>query len=429
MPQQWNRVGNPILQDRTGPSHAGRRHSRAVHASLAIMSALIVVLGGFAAPARANGPVTDVGGQISPLKSSGHCGPYRDVSASFVHCNNILWLTKKGITKPVNPAQFEPANHVTRGQMMAFLYRQSNPGKAQPRCTSAPYRDVPVKHKFCGYITWAKRTHVTAGVGDGTRFAPGDRVTRGQSVAFLHRIVTDAKPQAKCSSKPFPDVATNHSFCGFIAWAKKNHYTSGVAGGCAFASSEPVTRGAMASFLHRIERPGAGTPSCSLPPVRAVVKYRVITDGTITTDVGAFRQQVQETLTDGRGWRAAGIEFRPVSSGASMTVVLANANRVEGYAPAVCSSKWSCRVGNYVIINQDRWKYASPAWNTAGGTLRDYRHMVVNHETGHWLGWRHRGCTGSGDKAPVMQQQSISLSGCKFNPWPLKSERNVPRFN
>ena len=109
--------------------------------------------------------------------------------------------------------------------------------------------------------------------------------------------------------------------------------------------------------------------------------------------------------------------------------VAANANRVESYAPAVCSSKWSCRVGNYVIINQDRWKYASPAWNDAGGTLREYRHMVVNHESGHWLGWRHRDCTGAGDKAPVMQQQSIRLSGCTFNPWPLKSELKVPRFN
>lgn len=430
MRQVRNRYGDGARQDPTEFGGGERRRSRTAYAAVAVLAALTIVLGAATAPARASGPSQAVvADQVSPLKSSGACGTYRDVSASFVHCKNILWLTGRGITKPVDPAYFHPASHVTRGQMMAFLYRQNHPGKAQPRCTSAPYRDVPVKHKFCGYITWAKKTHVTAGVGDGTRFAPGDRVTRGQAVAFLHRIITDAKPQSKCSSKPFPDVATNHSFCGFIDWAKKNHYTSGVAGGCAFASSEPVSRGAMASFLHRIERPGAATPSCSLPAVRAVVKYRVVTDGTITTDVGAFRQQVQETLTDGRGWRAAGIEFRPVSSGASMTVVLANANRVESYAPAVCSSKWSCRVGNYVIINQDRWKYASPAWNDAGGTLREYRHMVVNHESGHWLGWRHRDCTGAGDKAPVMQQQSIRLSGCTFNPWPLKSELKVPRFN
>lgn len=75
-----------------------------------------------------------------------------------------------------------------------------------------------------------------------------------------------------------------------------------------------------------------------------------------------------------------------------------------------------------MIINEDRWLGATPAWNDAGGSLRDYRHMVINHETGHWLGFSHSYCGGPGQLAPVMQQQSISLQGCKFNPWPLTSE-------
>lgn len=164
------------------------------------------------------------------------------------------------------------------------------------------------------------------------------------------------------------------------------------------------------------------------PPIKAVVKYRVITDGQITTDIDTFRDQVQETLDDPRGWRSAGVKFERVVSGGSMVVVLANANRVTSYAPSVCSKNWSCRVGNYVIINQDRWKYASLAWNAASGAKRDYRHMVVNHEVGHWLGSGHRSCPGRGKKAPVMQQQSISLGGCTFNPWPLSSEKPTNRF-
>ena len=61
-------------------------------------------------------------------------------------------------------------------------------------------------------------------------------------------------------------------------------------------------------------------------------------------------------------------------------------------------------------------------WNAARRSLRDYRHLVVNHETGHWLGHGHRGCAGSGP-APVMMQQSTGTGGCTFNPWPLPSER------
>ena len=68
--------------------------------------------------------------------------------------------------------------------------------------------------------------------------------------------------------------------------------------------------------------------------------------------------------------------------------MLAAAGTVPSFS-STCSATWSCRVGRFVIINQDRWEHASPAWNAAGRSLRDYRHLVVNHETGHWLGRGH----------------------------------------
>jgi hypothetical protein len=163
-------------------------------------------------------------------------------------------------------------------------------------------------------------------------------------------------------------------------------------------------------------------------PLRRTVHYRVETRGRITTSVTDFRRLAHATLNDPRGWRgAAGIAFREVRSGGSMTLVLAEASRVPRFSSA-CSSQWSCRVGRYVIINQYRWKHASSAWWQRGGTLRDYRHMVVNHETGHWLGHGHRGCPARGALAPVMQQQSKSLGGCRINPWPTPREWFAPRF-
>ena len=48
--------------------------------------------------------------------------------------------------------------------------------------------------------------------------------------------------------------------------------------------------------------------------------------------------------------------------------------------------------------------------------------MVINHEVGHWLGHGHETCATKGGPAAVMQQQSIDLEGCRFNPWPLESE-------
>lgn len=156
-------------------------------------------------------------------------------------------------------------------------------------------------------------------------------------------------------------------------------------------------------------------------PVRRVVTYHVETRGHITADLAAFKEQTLETYRDPRGWRSAGVAFRPVSSGGSFTLVLAEASWVPRFSTA-CSADWSCRVGRYVIINQTRWLHASPGWHAVHRSLRDYRHMVTNHETGHWLGHGHLGCGGAGRLAPVMMQQSKGLSGCRPNPWPLASE-------
>ncbi|HEY0905299.1 MAG TPA: DUF3152 domain-containing protein [Marmoricola sp.] len=160
--------------------------------------------------------------------------------------------------------------------------------------------------------------------------------------------------------------------------------------------------------------------------VRRTFSYTVRTRGRITTDVRQFARLAAATYADPRGWRSAGFRFTRVARGGQFTLVLANASQLPRFSSA-CSTRWSCRVGRYVVINQERWKHASAAWNDAGQPLRDYRHMVVNHETGHWLGHGHRGCPGAGRLAPVMMQQSKGLAGCRFNPFPLPSERWVRR--
>jgi hypothetical protein len=155
--------------------------------------------------------------------------------------------------------------------------------------------------------------------------------------------------------------------------------------------------------------------------VRRTIKYHLETRGSITAPLHVFAAQAQETFDDPRGWRGSGIRFVRVAHGGSMTLVLSAASSVPGFSSS-CSSTWSCRVGRYVIINQERWKHASPAWNAAHGKRRDYRHMVVNHEAGHFLGLDHAGCPGPGRPAPVMMQQSKGLGGCHFNPWPTAGE-------
>jgi hypothetical protein len=156
-------------------------------------------------------------------------------------------------------------------------------------------------------------------------------------------------------------------------------------------------------------------------PVRRTVTYRIETRGRITTSVREFARLAAQTYADPRGWRNAGVAFKRVKGPSAFSLVLAEASWLPRFS-SVCSVQWSCRAGRFVVINQVRWKYASPSWNAAGKSLRDYRHLVVNHETGHWLGHGHLGCSGPGRLAPVMMQQSKGLAGCRHNPWPLAGE-------
>lgn len=150
------------------------------------------------------------------------------------------------------------------------------------------------------------------------------------------------------------------------------------------------------------------------------VTYGVTTRGSVYANLAEFKTLANQTLNDARGWARMNVRFVEVGSGGRFSLVLASASEV-GAVPG-CGSEYSCRSGRYVLINQDRWTGATSSWNSAGGSLRDYRHMVVNHEVGHWLGHDHSSCGGAGQPAPVMQQQSISLQGCSFNPWPLAGE-------
>ncbi|HPD98879.1 MAG TPA: DUF3152 domain-containing protein [Candidatus Saccharibacteria bacterium] len=157
--------------------------------------------------------------------------------------------------------------------------------------------------------------------------------------------------------------------------------------------------------------------------VRSVTyTYRIITWGNTKSSLDDFAAKVAQTLADGRGWAQAGVTFARVSGASNFDIVLSEPSELPARYPGTCDSTYSCRVGRYVIINDDRWRLATPSWNAAGGSLRDYQHMVVNHEVGHRLGRGHEFCSAAGQPAPVMQQQSISLQGCTFNPWPLPYE-------
>ena len=159
-----------------------------------------------------------------------------------------------------------------------------------------------------------------------------------------------------------------------------------------------------------------------------VIYYKMMVWGDVEANFSDFRRKVAETLDDSRGWVRAGLKFIEVNSGQDVNVVLSDPASL-GATPG-CSSELSCTTwANQVIINDLRWREGTEASRANAMSTRDYQHMVVNHEMGHWLGhYAHiEGCTIEngfiGGPAPIMLQQSTGLRGCAtFNAWPLDAE-------
>ena len=160
------------------------------------------------------------------------------------------------------------------------------------------------------------------------------------------------------------------------------------------------------------------------PAGASVVRtYCTAVNGVPTSELDDLIGKLAATYSDTRGWNNNGkIAFKRVTSGCEYKVVIAAPNLMTSYG-AICDDYYNCQVGNSVIVNNDRWLYATDPWKKTGQNLETYRLLIINHETGHRLGFRDNPtCPGAGQPAPVMMQQSIDLKGCVFNTWPLTSE-------
>ncbi|SBT48039.1 Protein of unknown function (DUF3152) [Micromonospora auratinigra] len=162
-------------------------------------------------------------------------------------------------------------------------------------------------------------------------------------------------------------------------------------------------------------------------------RFRVAVENGSGEDVHAFADAVQRALAGPGSWVDDGrLRLQRVAPGSryDFTIFLAtrdSAGRLcgrggidirKGGVPYT-----SCRVPGKVVINLDRWRLSAPHLVAAGMPLDTYRLYVVNHEVGHQLGHHHERCPGLGRPAPVMQQQTLFLDGCRPYPWPYLNGR------
>ncbi|MFG2719662.1 DUF3152 domain-containing protein [Streptomyces sp. NPDC048416] len=129
---------------------------------------------------------------------------------------------------------------------------------------------------------------------------------------------------------------------------------------------------------------------------------------------------IQTILSDPRSWAAHGKgRFQLVTGNADVTIKIATPRNTDKLCASVgdTGGELNCEVAGGVIVNLKRWVTGSPQYD---GPPAEYRHLIINHEIGHLIGYhRHMACPGAGKLAPVMMQQIKGLDGCKSNAWPF----------
>ncbi|MFE9954608.1 DUF3152 domain-containing protein [Micromonospora sp. NPDC005299] len=157
-------------------------------------------------------------------------------------------------------------------------------------------------------------------------------------------------------------------------------------------------------------------------------RFRVAVENGSGEDAHAFGDAVQRALAGPGSWVDGGqLRLQRVGPGSrsDFTIYLATRDtagrlcRAGGIDIRVGGVPYtSCRVTGKVVINLDRWRTSAPHLVAAKLPLDTYRLYVINHEVGHQLGHHHEACPAKGRAAPVMQQQTLFLNGCRPNPWP-----------
>jgi hypothetical protein len=171
---------------------------------------------------------------------------FSDVCASAYFADAVAWLSRTGVTTGIGGTnQFQPHGTVTRAQMATFLHRLAG----EPRATARRFSEAPSGASYASAVDWLRATGLTTGVGGTNNFNPNGGVTRDQMAAFLHRF---AGEMAMSGRHGFVDVPRTSFADSAVTWLAQHGITTGIAGTNRFDPGGTVTRGQMATFLHRL---------------------------------------------------------------------------------------------------------------------------------------------------------------------------------
>ena len=180
---------------------------------------------------------------------------FSDVASNAWYAQAVGEVSDAGIMNGTSSTTFSPEEQVTRGMVMAVLWRLS--GSPAPAASST-FPDVEDWYYYADAVAWAQEMGIASGLGDGT-FGGGSIVTREQLSVFLYRYSQYAGQELVSGVLDlYNDVDSVQS------WAREG-MAHAVGAGLITGTDEgnlepagPATRAQLAVILQRLMIPAVG---------------------------------------------------------------------------------------------------------------------------------------------------------------------------
>ena len=147
---------------------------------------------------------------------------FADVPADAWYAPAVQTCAEQGLFQGTSPTTFSPDLSMTRGMFVTVLGRMENIDPTQ--ADASGFMDVPEDAYYAGYVGWAARSGIVAGVSDSV-FEPERGISRQEICTIVHRYLVwkDVSLQAVPSAQ-FADDAQ------IAEWAKESVYVCRSAG-------------------------------------------------------------------------------------------------------------------------------------------------------------------------------------------------------
>lgn len=181
--------------------------------------------------------------------------PFTDISGSGFR-SDIIWMYDSGLSTGWGDGTYRPYQAISREAMAAFMYRLAGSPAYTPPAKS-PFTDVPAGSLFYKQIAWLEAEGLANGWEDGT-FRPGASMSREAMAAFIFRYSGEycrlpaTLGYTEPLASPFKDVPVLAPFYAEIAWTSQAGISRGWSDGT-YRPLEPISREAMAAFIHRLD--------------------------------------------------------------------------------------------------------------------------------------------------------------------------------